>query len=335
MVLKARPLQKGDTIGFFSPSSPATVFATTRFERSKLFLEQKGFRILAGNLTGKADFYRAGTIPERANELNELIQNPDVRCIMSVIGGMNSNSLLPYIDYEALKRDPKIIIGYSDATALLLGIYSQINLITFYGPALVASFGEMGYFVEETYNYFVDIVQKKTQLPHKIQNPAFWTDEFVSWETQTTEKEKRTNKLFTLNDGVAEGRLIAGNLNTMAGIFGSPFMPEIQKGDILLIEDSLKDAAHIERAFSHLKINGIFDKIGGLVLGKHEGFNALGTGRKPFEILKEVIGDAKIPILTEYDCCHTHPMITLPIGIRARLDATAQTLSLLDSWLCS
>ena len=333
MLLKASPLKKGDTIGFFSPSSPATVFAPNRFERAKTFLEGKGYRLLAGNLTGRNDFYRSGTIAERANELNELIRNPDVRCIMSVIGGMNANSLLPYIDYQSLEKDPKIIIGYSDTTALLLGIYSRINLVTFYGSALIASFGELGSFVEETYQYFADILQKMPDLPHKIKNPAFWTDEFIAWETQTTEKTKHLNQLFTLNAGIAEGRLIVGNLNTIAGIFGSPFMPKIQSGDILLIEDSLKDAAHIERAFSHLKINGIFDIIGGLIVGKHEGFNDLQTGRKPYEILKEVIGNTKIPILAEFDCCHTHPMISLPIGIPVRLDATSQTLSLLDTWL--
>ncbi|HAS3151713.1 TPA: LD-carboxypeptidase, partial [Vibrio cholerae] len=93
-------------------------------------------------LTGKSDYYRSGSIRERAEELNQLIRDPNVRCIMSTIGGNNSNSLLPYIDYEALRNDPKIIIGYSDVTALLLGIYAQTGLITFYGPALVASFGE-------------------------------------------------------------------------------------------------------------------------------------------------------------------------------------------------
>lgn len=121
-MLIPKALKSGDKIGFFSPSSPATVIAPKRFERAKSYLINKGFKLQAGKLTGRSDHYRSGSILERANVLNELIRNPDVRCIISTIGGSNSNALLPYIDYEALRRDRKIIIGYSDITALLLGI---------------------------------------------------------------------------------------------------------------------------------------------------------------------------------------------------------------------
>ena len=136
-------LKVGDAIGIFSPSSPITYLCPKRFERSKKYLQDKGFKIIEGNLTGKYDFYRSGSIKERAEELNELIRNPKVKCIMSTIGGMNSNSILPYIDYEAFKRNPKIIIGYSDVTAILLAVYAQTGISTYYGPALVASFGEL------------------------------------------------------------------------------------------------------------------------------------------------------------------------------------------------
>ena len=87
-------LRKGDAIGIFSPSSPATATAVKRYERGKNYLISKGFRLIEGSLCGKRDFYRSGSIAERVSELNDLIRNPDVRCIMSSIGGMNSNSLL-------------------------------------------------------------------------------------------------------------------------------------------------------------------------------------------------------------------------------------------------
>lgn len=325
-------LKKGDTIGFFSPSSPATVYAPKRFSRAKNFLKTKGFKLEEGSLTGKSDFYRSGSISERVGELNELITNPDIKCIISTIGGSNSNSILPYIDYEALKKNPKIIIGYSDMTAILLGIYAKINLVTFYGPALVASFGELGEMVESTYQYFEDVLLNP-RIPLEIENPKEWTDEFVPWESQDKAKQGLRNKLLTMNPGVVEGRLIVGNLNTMRAIYGSKYMPEILEGDILVIEDAMKSAAAIERSFAHLKINGIFDKIGGLVLGKHEKFEDCKSCRKPYDILQEVMGEMKIPILVEYDCAHTHPMITLPIGIKGRLDATNQNLTLLENWV--
>ena len=112
-------LRPGDTIAVFSPSSPATATAAARYRRGKEYLEAKGFRFLEGSLTGRRDFYRSGTIRERAEEFNALVRDPNVRCIMAAIGGNNSNSLLPYLEYEGLCKDPKIIVGYSDVTALL------------------------------------------------------------------------------------------------------------------------------------------------------------------------------------------------------------------------
>ncbi|MCB2312235.1 LD-carboxypeptidase [Clostridium tagluense] len=325
-------LKKGDLIGIFSPSSPITYTCPKRFERSKKYLENKGFKIVEGKLTGKCDFYRSGSIKERADELNSLIRNPNIKCIMATIGGMNSNSILPYIDYEAFKRNPKIIIGYSDVTAILLGIYAKTGINTYYGPALVASFGELSPFVDWTYNYFKEITVDEIKFPYDLEIPEYWTDECINWETQDRNKEKRENQWITVYEGTVKGRVIGGNLNTIQGMWGSEYMPAIEEGDILFIEDSLKDAATIERSFSFLEVNGIFDKISGIILGKHELFDDLKTGRKPYEILLEVLGDRKIPFISDFDCCHTHPMMTLPIGSEIELDATNKKVTIIAEW---
>lgn len=326
-------LKVGDSIGVFSPSSPITYSCPKRFKRAKEYLQEKGFNIIEGNLTGKQDFYRSGSIKERADELNELIRNPELKCIMSTIGGMNSNSILPYIDYEAFKRNPKIIIGYSDITAILLAIYAETGISTYYGPALVASFGELPPFVDQTYKYFQDIIMDEIfgeiRKPYVFEAPKYWTDEYINWEAQDISKEQRANEWITVYGGVARGRVIGGNLNTIQGIWGSKYMPEIKSGDILFIEDSLKDAATIERSFSFLKVNGVFDKISGIILGKHELFDDLKTGRKPYEILIEVLGDKKLPFIADFDCCHTHPMMTIPIGCEIELDATKKKISII------
>ena len=103
---------------------------------------------------------------------------------MSTIGGMNSNSILPYIDYEAFRKDPKIIIGYSDVTAILLGIYAKTGITTFYGPALVASFGEFSPFVDNTYDYFKEMLIDDTPIPYEFPMPKFWTEEYIDWTQQ-------------------------------------------------------------------------------------------------------------------------------------------------------
>ncbi len=319
------------TIGVFSSSSPISATVPARYERGKTFLESKGYKIIDGSLYRKKDGYRSGTIAERAEEFNSLLHNEEVDILMASIGGNNTNSILPFIDYKYLKSHPKVVIGYSDTTALLLAIYAKTGLTTFYGPALASSFGEFPPFVDITFNYFDEIIKNKLTFPHVIENPQFWTDEFINWSEQNRGKEKYQNNLTCVNKGISRGRLIGGNLNTMEGFFGTEYMPEIKNGDILLIEDSLKDAMTIERSFSLLKLAGVFDKVSGIILGKHEKFDDNGTGKLPYEILLEVIGNTKIPILADFDCCHTHPMITLPIGCQIELDSTNKKVTILKN----
>lgn len=111
---------------------------------------------MEGKLTNKSDCYRSAPPKERAEEFNELIRNPDIHMVMSMIGGTNSNSMLPYIDYKAFKENPKPVVGYSDTTALLLALYAKTGISTFYGPALVPSFGEFEPLVNDTYTYFYE-----------------------------------------------------------------------------------------------------------------------------------------------------------------------------------
>ncbi len=139
--------------------------------------------------------------------------------------------------------------------------------------------------------------------------------------------------MVTLNDGIVEGRLIACNLNTLLGFMASEYMPDIMEGDILLIEDKNLDAETVEWEFSMLKVSGVFDKISGLILGKHIDFNDRGTGKKHYQILQEVMGKVEFPVLSEFDCSHSMPMLTIPIGCKARLDATKKQVTLLEQWI--
>ena len=337
-------LKLGETIGFFSPSSAVTAWAPKRTERGIRFLEAKGFRVHPGHLTGFQDAWRSGTAEARAEELNALLRDPDIRCVVSTIGGYNSNALLPFLDYDAFRRDPKPVIGYSDVTAILFALFAKTGITTFYGPALAASFGELPPLVEETWNGFADIVMGLAERPYEYPRPAAWTDEFLDWENQQRSKATQLNAWVTLRPGRVCGRLIAGNLNTMSGIWGTPYMPACHPGDILLLEDSLLTAADIERSFTHLALAGVFDQLGGLILGKHEGFDDQNSGRKPFEILDEVLVNHRtasskspmpfttfrdFPVLAEFDCCHTLPMLTLPIGAEVELSATDQRVVLI------
>lgn len=329
--MKAKKYDMRSSIGIFSASSPVSATVPVRYDRGKAYLESKGFRVVNGTLFGKQDAYRSGSIRERADEFNQLLYNNDVQILMASIGGNNSNSMLPYIDYEYLKQHPKIIIGYSDTTALLLGIYAKTGLTTFYGPALASSFGEFPPFVDMTFDHFQKLICHGVSIPYEYRMPRVWTEEFINWSQQDRSKQANANHWVCVSPGICRGRLIGGNLNTLEGFFGTAYMPEIKAGDILFIEDSLKDASTIERSFSLLKLAGVFDKVGGIILGKHEKFDDNGSGKKPYEILLEVLGNRRIPFLAEFDCCHTHPMFTLPIGCQIELNAEDKKVTLLES----
>lgn len=187
--MNSRRNTRSINIGIFSPSSPASVSALSRYKRAKAFLEQRNINIIEGSLTGKSDIYRSGTPRERAEELNKLLRNPNVPIIMSAIGGTNSNSMLPYIDYEAFRSNPKIVVGYSDATAILLALYAKTGITTYYGPALVPSFGEFEPLVNDTYQFFENYFLKSQSLPYEIPMPTYWSDEPVNWLEKTVEKK--------------------------------------------------------------------------------------------------------------------------------------------------
>lgn len=323
-------LTKGDTIGVFSSSYPITATAPETTKRAIDFLTEKGYKIKKGRLFGKSDFYRSGTIKERADELNELIYDKNVKCIMGAIGGMVTNAVLPYIDFQALKENPKIIIGHSDVTALLLAAYEKTGIRTYYGPNFVSTFAQNREFAEISFQCFEEITSQSLQLPYTYTKPEFYSDELTDWQSELLPKEHLPNKWITVQGGNAMGRLIGGNLNTISGIMGSPYMPQFKAGDILFLEDTEKFASHSERYFSMLKICGVFDKIGGIILGKHRKFDDQGTGKTYSDILLEVLNNENIPILADADCCHTNPMLTLPIGARINLDADNKVIEILS-----
>lgn len=175
--MKASELNGQITIGVFSSSSPVSAAVPVRYDRGIEYLKSRGYEMIHGSLQGKQDFYRSGTIQQRAEEFNNLLYNEKVQILMASIGGNNTNSILPYIDYEYLKKYPKIIIGYSDTTALLLAIYAKTGLVTFYGPAVASSFGELPPFVDRTFEYFDSMVKGRITCPYDYPMPEFWTDE--------------------------------------------------------------------------------------------------------------------------------------------------------------
>ncbi len=328
-------LTVGSTIGILSPSCPITYEAPYATEFAEKFLKNKGYRIVKGSLFGKSDSsYRSGTIRDRANELNELIHDSSVDCIMACAGGYVSVSMLPYIDYDYLKSHPKIIVGHSDVTSLLLAINEKCGFPTFYGPNFVTSFAHGEYYQNYALQTFESVVNHKGSFI--IEKPYFYTDEVTDWyetnekfDKNAAEEKMIENEWKTVIPGTAKGRLIGGNTDNLSLLYGNPFCPAIQQGDILFLENVNEEADFFERIIANLFSFGIFDKLSGLILGKAKGYDDISSEKTEIDILFEIIGKPKFPILADVDCGHTVPIITLPIGAEIEMDSAKKYITVL------
>lgn len=323
-------LRPGDTIGICTPANAANVAFRAKYLHGVAELGRLGFRVTEGILTARATAQgvRSGTPRERADELNALFADREVHGIVTTIGGSNSSSLVPYLDFGLIRANPKVFCGYSDVTSLHLALMRHAGLATFYGPAVMPSFGEWPEVLPETADSFLDATMRHRTGARALVAPARWSRHLRDAKTDAWRTEARRWEpgagWRTVVAGVAEGPLLAVNLNTLRSNAGTAEMPDFT-GAILFIEEMATSPSQAERAFRHLAALGVFERIAGLVWGRVEFWSDEGCPIPVEELLLEGIRgelgrDPTFPIATDFDCCHTVPMLTLPQGVRTRLD---------------
>lgn len=326
-LLRPPPLMPGDTIGVFTPSSPANVRFREKYLHGVDQLRALGFRVIEGPLTAslKDEGYRSGSPQERAAEFMSLVQNPAVKAMISTIGGANSSSLISFLDFDAIRTNPKIICGYSDLTSLHLAILAYSGVSTFYGPAVMPSFGEWPTVLEETRDSFLDAVQRHRNGSRKLLPPPRWSNHFRDAGTDAWKVEPRQFQpnagWRVLNKGTVRAPLIAANLNTLLTAAGTSYFPQLD-GVILMIEEMNASLEEEERDLRHLQLLGVFDRIAGLIVGKPEFYS---SGGAPFgydDLIVEIVGPRSYPIVSDFDCGHTVPMLTLAQMTMVSLDVS-------------
>ncbi len=325
-ILKPYKLNKGDTIGIFTPSSPAYKANEELFLNGVKSIEALGFKVKLGNLTAKraSQGYRSGTPKDRAQEFMDLIRDDEVKCLISTIGGMNSNSMIPYLDFDLIREKRKIICGYSDVSSLHLSILKYSGLSTFYGPAIMTWFGEYPNGIEESIESFLNAATITDNTPRELKPFSRWSNHFRDWSNgdwKNIPREWNQNDGWkVLNSGTIEAEIVVTNLNTLMSSAGTPYFPDVE-GKILLIEEMAAPWSKEERSLTQLKLIGVFDKISGLIMGKAEMPNPEGAPFDLNELLMEVVGNRDYPIVSEFDCSHTIPMHTIAERVKVRLTA--------------
>ncbi|MBX3022647.1 MAG: LD-carboxypeptidase [Bdellovibrionales bacterium] len=328
-LIKPPRLKRGDTIAVFTPSSPAHLgIFREKYQHGLAELRRLGFKVIEGSLTAsqRTQGYRTASGRDRAAELMELFLNPQVRAIFSTIGGSNSASLLPYLDFQAIRAHPKIFCGYSDVTSLHMAIGKLAGLSTLYGPAIMPTFGEFPHLLSYSENSFLRAVG---MLPpeKEIAPPERWSRQIRDITSGAWKTEARTyidNSGWMVGyPGQAEGPAVVANLNTLLTLMGTPYFPEL-KGKIVVLEEMEASMSQQERRWTQLRQTGVLDDIQALLVGKPE---VLKTEGAPFtlnELIEDILVGLPFPRVYDFDCGHTSPMLTLAQGTPLRLDANGE-----------
>jgi muramoyltetrapeptide carboxypeptidase len=277
--------------------------------RLRRYLEQRGYgvRIVANALARGG--HTAGSPQMRADGVNDMLRDPAVRMIMTSTGGSGAAHLLPLLDYDAMARAPRLIVGLSNPAILLNAITAMTGVPTFHGPN--------GYNMGHT-----------RITPFSESN--FWP--LVAGETPIPHEYPVANDIRVLRSGApVEGRLFGGHLGTIQGLIGTPWAPD-WRGALLFVEEIGVDLARIDAMLTHLRLAGVFEVISGLVVGQLvDCQEATDDGETLEDVIMRACADYAFPIVCSVPLGHTEDKITLPIGVMARLDAARPSLALVES----
>ena len=310
-LVRPKRLAAGDTVGLVAPAS--ATFQPVDLDIARESLEALGLKVKVGRHLLERHGYLAGADKDRAADINRFFADGDVRAVLPIRGGWGSSRLLPYLDFDSIRRNPKIVLGYSDITALVLSIHAKTGLVTFHGPNGMGRWDA----------WSVDFVRR-----------VLFNGEAVAFENPRTMSDRNSlvqteHRVRTIHAGTARGRLLGGNLTVLTAILGSPYLPSWD-GAILFLEDVGEDLYRIDRMFTQLKLAGVLEKIRGFIFGTcaecgpGEGFGSLTLD----EILADHIKPLGVPAWSGAMIGHQMQQWTLPVGAEVAIDATKGTILL-------
>lgn len=312
-------LKAGDEVRVIAPSRSMAILGEDCKKIATERLEALGLKVTFGKHVMEADSdYLCASIESRVEDLNDAFRDKNVKAILTVIGGFNSNQLLDYIDYEAIKENPKIFCGFSDITALSNSIHAKKGLVTYSGPHY-SSFGMLKGF-EYTMEYFKKMFFEDSEF--EIESSKQWSDD--AWFINQENREFLENDgMFIINEGVAEGNIVGGNLCTLNLLQGTPYMPDISNKVLFLEDDDMAGKIYLmefDRNLQSLMHMPEFKSVKGIVLGRSQKATEMNK-EKWIKLIKGKKELNNIPVIAGADFGHSTPIFTYPIGGYAKLEA--------------
>jgi muramoyltetrapeptide carboxypeptidase len=310
-LLKPKRLSPGDTVALVLPAS--AVFEADDIVLAREQLEAIGFKVLIGPHAYDRHGYFAGRDADRADDLNRMFANDAVAGIVCYTGGWGAPRVLPYLDYDLIARKPKVLIGYSDITALLNAITQRTGLVTFHGPVGGSTIEPYSL---ENFRRVVMTPEAAGVLAPPPKKPAELVD--------------RTNRVVRLHPGKATGRLAGGNLTLLAALMGTPYEIDTD-GAILFTEDIREEIYRIDRMLTQLALGGKFERMAGFAFGRCTECDARPSAFSLEDVLRDRFGRGPTPAISGLSFGHIEQKLTLPIGVNAALDADAGTLTIMEN----
>ncbi len=332
--MKAARLRPGDTIGIVSPSWGGAAAYPHRLENGVSFLESQGYRVRVATHARNSAGFVSGTPEARVSDIHELFADPAVTAIVASIGGDHSCHLLPHLDFDLIRENPKIFMGYSDITVLNVAIWQRTGLVTFNGPALMTDFAEYPAPLDYTTRSFEKAVCTGAPLG-PVEPAESWTEEMLDWATKTDLTRARHLSVSPgwtwLSGGTAEGELVGGCIESLQHLRGTEYWPDFG-GRILFFETSEEkpSPARVDGILMDYENMGVLDAICGLLFGRPVFYSD-----KEKAELRDVIATRtagySFPVVTDMDFGHTAPQFVLPVGCRARIDSANEAFELVES----
>ena len=321
-------LKAGDEVRIITPSNGMNILGKDTIEIATQRLQDLGLKVTFGKYVYETTGdYAMASVEHRVEDIESAFKDKNVKAILTAIGGLNTNQVLSYINYDIIKNNPKILCGYSDVTSLLDTIYAKTGLVTYYGPHF-STFGEKKGF-EYTLEYFKKMFFEDE--PIDIKPSKQWSCD--AWYIDQENRNFIPNDgILLINEGNAEETIVGGNLGTINLLQGTEFMPNI-KNSILFLEyvaegeDKSSSYLMIDRLLQSIIHLPDFKYVKGLVLGRSIKDVEM-TSDKWIKLIKSKKELENIPVIANYDFGHTTPMITFPIGGKAKIQAMDENVSL-------
>jgi muramoyltetrapeptide carboxypeptidase len=315
-------LKKGDEIRVIAPSFNISRMSKEIIDLATAKLESFGFSVSISKHAAENDVFGSSSIESRVSDLDSAFIDKNVKCILTAIGGYNCGEILKLINYQYIKDNPKIFLGYSDITALLDGIYAKTGMVTYHGP-FFSTFG-MVKGLDYTLDYFKKCVMESKS--YVIEASTEWSDDKWYADQQNRKFTKNIGP-FVINEGSAKGKILGGNLCTMNLLQGTEFMPNLRNSVLFLEDDKGTNTNLFSRNLEGLIHLPKFEMVKAIVVGRFQESSGITT-----DILKKIIATKKdlkqIPVIGGIDFGHTNPITTFPIGGNVSIEVGSDSVKI-------